>query len=70
MDEALTATGAALLVVSHDVLAVAPLVHRMVVLHEGRIVAEGHPQELLDHPTHPATVRLAETAHRLAVTLQ
>ena len=36
LDEVLTATGAALLVVSHDVLAVAPLVHRMLVIHGGR----------------------------------
>ena len=68
IDEALTATGAALLVVSHDLLAVAPLVHRMVVLHHGRIVEQGTPDDLLQRPTHAATVRLAETAHRLAVT--
>ena len=68
MDDALTTTGAALLVVSHDVLAVAPLVHRMIVLDQGRIVEQGPPQQLLDHPVHPATAQLAETAHRLAVT--
>ena len=67
LDSALTSTGAALLVVSHDVLAVAPLVHRIVVLHQGRIVEEGAPNALLAHPTHPTTIRLVETAHRLAV---
>jgi ABC-type glutathione transport system ATPase component len=68
LDEALTATGAALLVVSHDLLAVAPLVHRMVVLHQGTIVEQGTPEDLLRRPEHEATVLLAETAHRLAVT--
>jgi ABC-type glutathione transport system ATPase component len=68
LDEALTTTGAALLVVSHDLLAVAPLVHRLVVLHQGRIVEQGTPADLLQRPAHEATVRLAETAHRLTVT--
>jgi peptide/nickel transport system ATP-binding protein len=69
IDSVLAATGAALLVVSHDVLAVAPLVERMVVLHEGRIVEDGAPHELLARPVHPATVRLVETAYRLTVSL-
>lgn len=69
IDASLTSAGAALLVVSHDVLAVAPLVQRMLVLHEGRIVEDGPPATLLDCPTHPATARLAEMAHRLAVTV-
>ena len=68
IDEVLTATGAALLVVSHDLLAVAPLVHRMVVLHQGRIVEQGSPHKLLQSPSHEATVQLAETAYRLALT--
>lgn len=67
IDTALTATGASFLVVSHDVLAVAPLVHRMVVLHQGRIVEDGPSDRLLDSPTHPTTQHLAETARRLAV---
>ena len=67
IDTVLTATGAAFLVVSHDVLAVAPLVHRMVVLHQGRIVESGRPDDLLARPQHEATRRLAETAHRLAI---
>jgi peptide/nickel transport system ATP-binding protein len=67
IDSVLTATGAALLVVSHDVLAVAPLVERMVVLHEGRIVEDGSPHELLARPIHPVTVRLVETARQLTI---
>lgn len=68
IDAALARTGAAFLVVSHDVLAVAPLVHRMLVIHQGRVVEDGPPDDLLSHPRHPTTVRLAETAYRLAVT--
>jgi peptide/nickel transport system ATP-binding protein len=67
LDAALASTGAALLVVSHDVLAVGPLVDRLVVLHEGRIVEQGRPADLLARPTHAATVRLVETAQDLAV---
>jgi peptide/nickel transport system ATP-binding protein len=67
IDTVLAATGAAFLVVSHDVLAVAPLVHRMVVLHQGRIVECGRPDDLLARPQHEATRRLAETAHRLTI---
>jgi ABC-type glutathione transport system ATPase component len=67
LDEALRTTGAALLVVTHDVLAVAPLVDRIVVLHEGRIVEQRSPSDLLAAPQHPAAVQLVETAHRLAV---
>lgn len=67
LDSTLTSARAALLVVSHDVLAVAPLVERLVVLHEGHIVEDGTPASLLDRPRHAATVRLVETAHRLAI---
>ena len=67
LDAALASTGAALLVVSHDVLAVGPLVDRLVVLHEGRIVEQGRPADLLARPAHAATVRLVETAQDLAV---
>ena len=69
LDEALATTGAALLVVTHDVLAVAPLVDRIVVLHDGQIVEQRSPADLLAAPQHPAAVRLVETAHRLAVTV-
>ena len=68
LDETLTATGAAFLVVSHDLMAVAPLVHRMVVLEHGRIVEQGSPTDLLQRPQYAATALLAETAHRLTVT--
>jgi peptide/nickel transport system ATP-binding protein len=67
IDAVLTATGAALLVVSHDILAVTPLVHRTLVIHQGRVVEDAPPRELLARPQHPATVRLVETARRLAV---
>ncbi len=68
LDAVLTSTGAALLVVSHDVLAVAPLVHRMLVIHGGRVVEDGRPDDLLARPAHATTRRLSETAQRLAAT--
>lgn len=67
IDGALVETSAALLVVSHDVLAVSALVERLVVLHEGHVVDDGPPASLLARPNHAATVQLVETAHRQAV---
>jgi ABC-type glutathione transport system ATPase component len=68
IDAALISSGAAFLVVSHDFLAMAPLVHRLVVMHAGRIVEEGPPEQLRQAPVHAATRRLVETAHRLSIT--
>ncbi len=41
------AMGVALLVVEHNVKAVSALVDRIVVLHEGRVLAEGEPDQVL-----------------------
>lgn len=68
LDDVLATTGAAFLVVSHDVLAVAALVHRMLVIHQGQIVEDRSPSDVLADPRHPAARRLVETAHRLTVT--
>lgn len=67
MDSALSSIGAALLVASHDVLAVAPLVQRMVVLDEGRVVEDESSAVLLARPSHIATKRLVESARQLAL---
>ncbi|HEV2125444.1 MAG TPA: ATP-binding cassette domain-containing protein, partial [Chloroflexota bacterium] len=68
IDSVLSATGATFLVVSHDLVTVAPLVRRVVVIHGGRIVEEGTPDQILQSPVHEPTRRLVETAHRLAIT--
>ncbi len=67
LDRQLTATNAALLAVSHDLLSFAPLVQRVIVLDRGRVVEDGSPDRLLRAPKHPVTVRLVETAHRMVV---
>lgn len=57
--------GLGLLLVSHDLAVLAGAVHRIVVLHEGRIVEDGPTQELLSVPVHPETRRLVAAALRL-----
>ncbi|MFB9377629.1 ABC transporter ATP-binding protein [Kineococcus gynurae] len=52
--------GTALVVVSHDVAAVAALCERSVVLAEGRVVGDGPTADLLAAPTHPAARALVD----------
>lgn len=51
----LAGTGRGLLVASHDVNLLAPFAHRAVLLHEGRVHADGPPEEVLS-PAHMAAV--------------
>ena len=46
------------LFVSHDLLAVAALCHRVAILHEGRIVEVADTREIFLRPQHPYTRRL------------
>ncbi|GAA0988916.1 ABC transporter ATP-binding protein [Acrocarpospora macrocephala] len=48
-------SGSGLLLISHDLAAVARLADRIAVMHEGRIVEEGPAAELLAGPRHPYT---------------
>jgi ABC-type glutathione transport system ATPase component len=52
--------GIALLFISHDLLSVASLAHRMEILHEGRIVESGAPEEIFRAPRHPFTRELVQ----------
>ena len=61
--------GTGVVLVSHDLSAVAQLCQRVVVLHEGRVVEDRPTPDLLRNPRHPATQaqlaavpRLPETA--------
>ena len=54
-----------LLLVSHDLAVIAQLVHRVVVMHEGRIVEEGRTAEVLQNPEHPSTRALVAAAARM-----
>jgi ABC-type dipeptide/oligopeptide/nickel transport system ATPase component len=50
--------GTAMLFISHDLLSVASLGHRVEILHEGRIVESGKPEEIFRAPKHPFTQEL------------
>ncbi len=57
--------GLGLLLVSHDLAVIAQLVHRVVVMHAGRIVEEGPTAEVLREPKHPSTRGLVAAAARM-----
>jgi ABC-type glutathione transport system ATPase component len=50
--------GTAILYISHDLLSVAALCHRICILHEGRIVECGTPDAIFYSPQHEYTRRL------------
>ena len=52
--------GMSVLYISHDLLAVASLCHRIAILNEGEIVECGTPQHIFFSPTHPFTKKLVE----------
>jgi len=51
-------TGSAILYISHDLLSVASICHRIAILHDGEIVECRGTQSLLTQPLHPYTQRL------------
>ena len=50
--------GTAILYISHDLLSVAALCHRICILHEGQIVECGTPESIFNAPRHEYTRRL------------
>jgi ABC-type dipeptide/oligopeptide/nickel transport system ATPase component len=54
------------LFISHDLLAVATLCHRLAILHEGSIVEHGPVRQVIDSPVHPYTKKLIEAIPRWA----
>jgi ABC-type dipeptide/oligopeptide/nickel transport system ATPase component len=48
----------AILYISHDLLSVASICHRIAILHEGKIVECASPEEVFNCPSHPYTQRL------------
>ena len=50
--------GTAILYISHDLLSVASICHRIAILHEGDIVECGGTEEILEFPQHPYTQKL------------
>jgi ABC-type glutathione transport system ATPase component len=57
--------GLGLLLVSHDLAVMARLVHRIVVMHAGRIVEAGAVAEVLREPRHPSTQGMVAAAARM-----
>jgi polar amino acid transport system ATP-binding protein len=58
---ALTTSGRALLITSHDDDFVRDFATRVIVLSGGEVVEEGPPHRVIAHPQHPATERLLMT---------
>lgn len=56
--------GTAMLFISHDLLSVASLGHRVEILHEGRIVESGAPEAIFGSPRHPFTRELVNSIPR------
>jgi len=50
--------GTGILYISHDLLSVASLCHRIAILHEGDIVECGSTESILETPQHPYTQKL------------
>ncbi len=55
----------AMLYVSHDLLSVASLCHRIAILHEGIIVEVGQPQAIFENPQHEYTRELVNAVPTL-----
>jgi ABC-type dipeptide/oligopeptide/nickel transport system ATPase component len=52
--------GIAVLYISHDLLAVSSLCHRVAILHEGKIVESGPVRAIFAAPQHPFTKQLVQ----------
>jgi ABC-type glutathione transport system ATPase component len=57
--------GTAMLFISHDLLSVASLGHRVEILHEGHIVESGPPEAIFHRPQHPFTRELIAALPRV-----
>jgi oligopeptide transport system ATP-binding protein len=58
-------TGAAVILITHDLGVVAGMTHRVQVMYAGRIVETAATEELFAHPRHPYTVGLLRSIPRL-----
>jgi ABC-type dipeptide/oligopeptide/nickel transport system ATPase component len=53
-----------ILYISHDLLSVATLCHRIAILYEGQIVESGSPTQIFGSPRHEYTQRLVDALPR------
>ena len=54
--------GISYLFISHDLKVIRAVSHRVLVMHQGRIVEQGDTREIFEHPQHPYTQLLLEAA--------
>jgi len=59
--------GMGILYISHDLLSVAALCHRIAILNSGEIVECGSPSQIFGDPRHPYTQRLVAALPRLPI---
>jgi peptide/nickel transport system ATP-binding protein len=58
-------TGAAVILITHDLGVIAETAHRVAVMYGGRIVETGPVEDIFAHPTHPYTAALLHSAPRI-----
>jgi len=58
-------TGAAVILITHDLGVVAEVAHRVLVMYGGRIVESGPVQDIFHQPRHPYTVGLLRSVPRI-----
>jgi peptide/nickel transport system ATP-binding protein len=61
-------TGAAVILITHDLGVVAEVAHRIAVMYSGRIVETGPAEEIFKRPRHPYTVALLQSIPRIDTT--
>ncbi len=61
-------TGAAVVLITHDLGVVAEVAHRVAVMYGGRIVETGSVREIFARPRHPYTAALLRSAPRIDIT--
>jgi oligopeptide/dipeptide ABC transporter ATP-binding protein len=68
--ERLDRTGAALLLISHDIAVVGEICERIVVMYGGRVVESGSTGQILSDPRHPYTRALLECTNDESIALR
>jgi oligopeptide/dipeptide ABC transporter ATP-binding protein len=62
-------TGSAIILITHDMGAVAEMAERMIVMYAGRKAEEGPVEQIIDHPRHPYTKGLISCVPHIMSTL-
>ncbi|MBS4748794.1 ATP-binding cassette domain-containing protein [Bacillus altitudinis] len=63
-------TGAALIIISHDLGVVQAIADELLVMHQGEMLEHRHAKEIFTSPEHPQTRHLLETRLRLSAPLE